>query len=86
MCIVDVDITYSESIEIKTVLTSEFNLKEFFFFEESAEIKNVLENTEVDESSLNTETTIQLVKSLILQIETNNIDKELLVEIFEGKK
>lgn len=84
-CIVDVDITYSESIELKNILTKEFNLKELFFEEETTESQNSLEETIIDENSLNTQSTAELVKSLLHQINNSNIDNELLIKIYEGK-
>lgn len=84
-CIVDIDITYSESIELKNILSSEFNLKELFFEEESQEMKDSLEETIIDENSLDTDSTSELVKSMLTQINNNNIDNDLLVKIYEGK-
>jgi DNA repair exonuclease SbcCD nuclease subunit len=84
-CIVDIDITYSESIELKNILTTEFNLKELFFEEETEELRESLEETVINEETLNTESTSELVKSMLTQINNNNIDNDLLVKIYEGR-
>jgi DNA repair exonuclease SbcCD nuclease subunit len=84
-CTVDVDVTYSESIELKNILTTEFNLKELFFEEQTEEMKESLEDTIINAFHLNTESTSELVKSMLTQINNNNIDNDLLVKIYEGK-
>lgn len=84
-CVVDIDITYSESIELKNLLISEFNLKELFFEEEVEELREALEETIIDEDSLNMESTSELVKSMLEQITNINIDNDLLIKIYEGK-
>lgn len=84
-CMVDVDITYSESVELKNILTTEFNLKELFFEEQTEEMKESLEETVIDEDSLNIESTSELVESMLTQINNNNIDNDLLVKIYKGK-
>jgi DNA repair exonuclease SbcCD nuclease subunit len=84
-CIVDVDISYTESVEIRNSLVKEYGLTELFLEENQQELSNTLENTIVDENDINTETTQEIIKSLISQIETENIDKNLLINIYEGK-
>lgn len=84
-CVVDIDITYSESIELKNLLISEFNLKELFFEEETEELREALEETIIDEDSLNMESTSELVESMLEQITNVNIDNDLLIKIYKGK-
>ena len=59
--------------------------KILFLEENQQELSNTLENTTVDENDINTETTEEIIKSLISQIETENIDKNVLINIYEGK-
>jgi DNA repair exonuclease SbcCD nuclease subunit len=84
-CIVDIDITYSESIELKKILIADYNLKELFLEEESEEMRESLEETVIDENSLSTESTAELVASMLTQINNSNIDNDLLVKIYKGK-
>lgn len=84
-CIVDVDISYSESVEIRNSLVKEYNLSDLFLEEDSQELTETLENTSVEDDNLNTETTQELIKSLLNQIQTDNIEKDVLIKIYEGK-
>jgi len=87
-CIVDVDISYNESIELRESLTKQFNLKELFLIEDDSDLKNSLENTHVDEniqSENDQQTTNELIENLLSKIENNNIDNDMLIKIYKGK-
>ena len=87
-CIVDVDISYNESIELRESLTKQFNLKELFLIEDDSELKNSLENTHIDEniqSVDNQQSTNELIETLLSKIENNSIDNDLLIKIYKGK-
>jgi len=82
-CTVDVEISYSESIELKNILTDTYKLRELFF-NETDEKQDVLENTSINEEKLDTQSTHELIKSMLMQIVSDKMDKELLVKIYEG--
>jgi hypothetical protein len=84
-CTVDVEISYSESIELRNILIETHKLRELFFIE-TQEKQDTLENTEINEEKLDTQSTHELIKSMLLQIVSEKIDKDLLVEIYEGIK
>lgn len=84
-CTVDVEISYSESIELKNILTDTYKLRELFF-NETDEKHDVLENTSINEEKLDTQSTHELIKSMLMQIVSDKMDKELLVKIYEGIK
>lgn len=84
-CMVDVEISYSESIELRNILIETRKLRELFFIE-SKEKQETLENTKIDEEKLDTQSTHMLIKTMLLQIVSEKIDKDLLVEIYEGLK
>ena len=84
-CTVDVEISYTESIELRNILIQSHRLRELFFIE-SEEKQETLENTKINEEKLDTQSTHMLIKSMLLQIVSEKIDKDLLVEIYEGIK
>lgn len=84
-CVVDVEISYSESIELRNILIETRKLRELFFIE-TKDKQETLENTEINEEKLDTQSTHELIKSMLLQIVSEKIDKDLLVEIYEGLK
>jgi DNA repair exonuclease SbcCD nuclease subunit len=84
-CTVDVEISYSESIELRNILIESYKLRELFF-NETQEKQEVLENTELNEEQLDTQSTHELIKSMLMQIVSEKMDKELLVKIYEGLK
>ena len=51
------------------------------FFIESKEKQETLENTKIDEEKLDTQSTHMLIKTMLLQIVSEKIDKDLLVEL-----
>lgn len=83
-CLVDVEITYTESIELKSILTKQFKLKELFFEEQSK--SDILKETDVKEDELNTQTTNELIRTLIQKIESDKIDTELLLKLYDEVK
>ena len=71
-CIVDIDITYEESLELKKTLTKKYGLREI----------NLHENP--DQLVALQDTTDELVKSMLKRIEVDTIKNDTLIEIYEG--
>lgn len=84
-CIIDVPITYEESISIKQGLLMQYNLRELKL-EESDELADVLVNTETGEVSSTGErlnTVDELVVEMLGAIDTPKIDQNMLVNLYQ---
>jgi DNA repair exonuclease SbcCD nuclease subunit len=85
-CIIDVPLTYEESIVIKQTFLVQYNLRELKL-EESDELLDVLVNTETGELSVNEDgrldTVDQLVVKMLGGIDTPKIDQALLVNLYQ---
>lgn len=79
-CLVDMDISMEESIEIKEKFTSKYNLREFTL-EESAEDLTLTPDVELEESF---ETTTEMIRSLLDKLVVEKLDKTKLIKIFES--
>lgn len=84
-CIVDVPITFEESGALKQSFTEKHNLREFIL-EESLEIKNALEGTDVeinwDDDKL--AGVDELVQQMLNEISSEHIQNDMLVDIYNG--
>lgn len=85
-CIVDVQLTYQESQEIRNAYLEEFDLREFSM-EESREISSAISDTEAtidwsDETKL--KSVNELVVDMLKEIETDSIDNDMLVQIYNS--
>lgn len=76
---IDVDINYEEANLIKETLMPQYNLREFALLPMKKDISD-LENNTVD---LKFEGVDQLVTGAISNIESNNFDKQLLLNIYQ---
>lgn len=91
-CIVDVPISYEESVFIKEKYIADFKLREFIL-EESHELQQALESTDVDdiEAMLEDEefagaTIDELVVQMLKSIDTDKIDNDLLIAQYNRLK
>jgi DNA repair exonuclease SbcCD nuclease subunit len=85
-CIIDVPLTYEESIIIKQTFLVQYELRELRL-EESDELTDVLTNTETGEIMENPEGRLNTVDELVVQmlgaIDTPKIDQAMLVNLYQ---
>lgn len=82
-CVVDLEITYQQSIKIREKLMKKFGLRELNL-QESPDLKDALENTEILEELDELDTVDARVKLMLGKVDTQNIKKEKLIDIYEG--
>lgn len=84
-CIIDVPLTYEESIAVKQTYITEYNLRELRL-EESDELNDVLTNTEVDDivgvSGQKIGTIDESIVGMLDKIDTDKIDAKMLIKIY----
>lgn len=83
-CTVDIPIDYSEGSIIRKKFMDDFNLRAFSL-EETAEIREALAETEVDDDivEIKTTNTNEMVCEMLDGIETKHIDSDLLIAIYQ---
>lgn len=81
-CIVDVPITYEESIELKKTFTEKYNLREFNL-EESIEIEEALTENEEEIENVDLKDVDEMVVEMLYNIESEHIDNKLLAKIYK---
>lgn len=83
-CLVDIPIDYSEGSIIRKKFMDDFNLRAFTL-EETAEIREALAETEVDEDivDIQSSNTNDVVCEMLGGIETKHIDNDLLITIYQ---
>ena len=91
-CIVDVPVSYEESVFVKEKYMADFQLREFVL-EESHDLQQALENTDVDdiEAMLENEELVgatidELVVAMLKSIDTEKIDNDLLIAQYSRLK
>jgi len=84
-CTVDVPIDYSEGSLLRKTFIDQYNLRAFNL-EESAEIREALAETEVDEDivEIKSTSTNEMVCEMLQGIETEHIDNDMLVNIYQN--
>lgn len=82
-CIADTDITYTQSSEIKQTILDKYNLREFNIEEI---IKPIEMTSELTAEEIRTESINSLVRKLLNRIESEQIDSEILVKIYDDLK
>jgi len=84
-CTVDVPIDYSEGSLIRKTFVDQYHLRGFNL-EESAEIREALAETEVDEDIVEVKSTStnEMVCEMLTGIETEHIDNDMLVNIYQN--
>lgn len=81
-CVVDVEISFEESAKIKQAFVSKYNLREFTL-EESKDISNALKfGDDVEDTELMS--VDELIMEMLNSIEAPQIDKGLLIQIYQG--
>lgn len=80
--LVDQDITLSEGNELREMFTEKYKLREIKL-EESIEIRADLSDIEQEVESLKLESTGQVVSELLKRIRTDQIDNDLLLELYK---
>lgn len=91
-CIADVSVSYEEAVFIKEKYVADYNLREFVL-EESNDLQQALENTDVDEieALLEDEELVgasidELVVAMLKSIDTDKIDNDLLIAQYSRLK
>ena len=79
--LVDIDMTFEESTELKERLIKKYKLRELTL-EEPHDLKAVLEDTEFNLDGFEMESTSTIVKEMLRQIKGDNINAEKLVTIY----
>ena len=83
-CMVDMDITYEDSIQLKEQLTDKRKLREINL-QENPESMAVLEGTDVDAEELDDlDTTDEMVIAMLSKIESETIDSQRLIKMYKG--
>jgi DNA repair exonuclease SbcCD nuclease subunit len=81
-CVVDLDIDYKQSLKLREKLVKKYGLRELTL-QESPELKDALENTEILEELDQLDTVDARVKLMLGKVETTNIKKDKLISIYE---
>ncbi len=86
-CIVDIPVSFEESTFLKQNFTERFNLREFTL-EESREMAEVLSGTEsnIDWEKHKLASVNELVVQMLNEIDSEHIDNQLLVDIYQKLK
>ena len=87
-CVVDVPLTFEESTQLRTKFVETNSLREFMM-EESIEISNIITDTEtemIDWENTELSGIDDLVIRMLEDIDTDQIDKNLLIEIYKELK
>lgn len=83
-CVVDMDITYEDSIQLKEQLTDKRKLREINL-QENPERMAILEGTDVDLEELDDlDTTDEMVVAMLNKIESETIDNQRLIKMYKG--
>lgn len=83
-CIVDVEISFEESAKIKQAFVQKFNLREFTL-EESKDLSNALKfGDDVGQDVDDLKSVDDLIMEMLNTIEAPQIDKAMLIKIFQG--
>jgi hypothetical protein len=76
---VDIDITHEEANFVKELVETELNAKEV-----SLQVTKVDENAQMDDANINFESVDTIVISHLQSIESNTINRQQLVEIYQS--
>jgi hypothetical protein len=79
-CVADTDITYTENSELKQKLINDYKLREFNIEET---IAVTVSDGEITNEEAATESTSSLVRKFITKIESDDIENELLLDIYD---
>lgn len=82
-CEADVEIGYDDVLKIQTKLTAKYKLREFNIYELPEDYTSA---DDIDESDLDAEDSNVVVKNLLRKVKSDDMDKELLVKIYEEAK
>lgn len=80
-CLADQDITLEESNQLREKFVSKYNLREFTFEEPST--SDIIEDTDMDLSGLELESTTSIVVTLLGRIKETKIKPEKLIKIYK---
>ena len=83
-CIVDMDITYEDSIQLKEQLTNKRKLREINLHENPERLA-AIEGTDVEEDDLeDLDTTDEMVMAMLGKIDAESIDNDRLIKMYRG--
>jgi DNA repair exonuclease SbcCD nuclease subunit len=80
---IDIELTFEETVEIKEKLIKKFNLRELTL-EETNDLKTVLAETEFNLDGFELESTSNIVKEMLRQVKSDKISAETLVKLYEA--
>jgi hypothetical protein len=82
-CIVDMDITYEDSIQLQIQLSEKRKLRELNL-QENPEHMAALEGTDIDDDDLNSlDTTDEMVIAMLNKIEADTINNDRLIKMYK---
>lgn len=84
-CLVDVELNFEESNALKEQFMKKYKLREVSL-EESSELMDALEDTDISLEGMELETTENIIKEMLRQIKSEKINNDKLVKIYEGLK
>lgn len=82
-CVVDVEISFEESAKLKQAFVAKYDLREFTL-EESKDITNALKFGEGAEDVGDIKSVDELIMEMLNNIEAPQIDKGMLIQIYQG--
>ncbi len=82
-CVVDIEISFEESAKIKQAYMTKFNLREFTL-EESKDVSNALIYGDDVENDGDIKSVDDLIMEMLSNIEAPQIDRPLLIQIYQG--
>jgi DNA repair exonuclease SbcCD nuclease subunit len=80
--LVDIELTYEESTELKETLIKKYKLRELSL-EEPHDLQEALKDTEFDLEGFEMESTTTIVKEMLRQIKSDKISADMLVKMYE---
>lgn len=83
-CLADQDITLEESNKLREKFVTKYNLREFTFEEQST--TEIIEDTDMDLSGLELESTTSIVTTLLGRIKETKIKPDKLIKIYKETK
>lgn len=80
-CLDDINIDIEESLKLKEKFTKKYNLREFFIEEE---INDIDSDDDISLEGFELESVDVIIKELLKKVESDNLDTEFLIQLYEG--
>lgn len=82
-CIADIDLPYEDTLKLKKAIRDTYNLREFVIKEPIIEHTNISDDSETESIVEEFTYTNELIIKLLSNITSENLDKQLLVDIYK---